>query len=777
MSQRYFKISSSLKNLIGRDLITDDFVAIFELVKNSIDAGASKVDIYFDLAPNSNGRIYIIDNGKGMSENDFLNKWLFVAYSAKSDGTEDNNTNKVYAGSKGVGRFSCDRLGSQLHIQSKVKSKKDVSCLRINWGDFEVDQSTEFQDIKIDITSRTNFAFNYSPLKHNTNGLAIEISDLREFESWDREKLLNLKWHLQKLLNPFVNTVKQPKISLYCQREVYEDNDIKQTNNYDSSMIVNGSVESFLLETLENKTTFINSNISSQNITTTLTDRGELIYKIKEPISKEFSSLINSNCNIDLFHLNRKAKYNFKRIMGIRAIDYGSIFLFKNNYRIFPAGERGNDYWGIDFRKMQGTMRYIGSRDVMGQVQIFGDSPGFKESSSRDKGFIDSTESASLNEFLFFTLKKLEAYTVNVLWKDSLDKDLETPDHMFAEQNKLKIIKLVSKLVSNNNIQLLDYSHNIVSILDDKSNQFENSLSMLSSISEKTRDPVLRKEISKAQRLLKESKKSETKAISIADKERKARKTAERIASQKEEEASIVTQAYEEEKKRNFFLLGSMPRDKEILESFTHQILFYSATIRMRIRNQLKKLNKEANINSTVFKETLLKITEDNEKIASLARFATSADFRLSADKIKDDICLFIIQYLATLNKAYDDKLEITNSTNQCSAIVKFSPLELGIVIDNLISNADKAKASKINFNFIDQKDYIRLQVSNDGLPLDKSIIEPERIFEKGFSRTRKGSGLGLYICKKHLKLMEIDIRLLTPPSELNITFEIRIPK
>jgi hypothetical protein len=34
----HFKISSALKDIIGRDLITNDFVAIFELVKNSYDA-------------------------------------------------------------------------------------------------------------------------------------------------------------------------------------------------------------------------------------------------------------------------------------------------------------------------------------------------------------------------------------------------------------------------------------------------------------------------------------------------------------------------------------------------------------------------------------------------------------------------------------------------------------------------------------------------------------------------------------------------------------------
>ena len=78
-----FRISSELKNVIGRDLITDDFVAVFELVKNSFDAHATDVKIVFDFDDSTNDAIYIIDNGKGMSGKDIDNKWLFVAYSAK----------------------------------------------------------------------------------------------------------------------------------------------------------------------------------------------------------------------------------------------------------------------------------------------------------------------------------------------------------------------------------------------------------------------------------------------------------------------------------------------------------------------------------------------------------------------------------------------------------------------------------------------------------------------------------------------------------------------
>ena len=70
----HFDISTGLKRVLGRELITDDEVAIFELVKNSFDAGADNVQLYF-----GDGTIVIADNGSGMSYEDLTGKWLFVA--------------------------------------------------------------------------------------------------------------------------------------------------------------------------------------------------------------------------------------------------------------------------------------------------------------------------------------------------------------------------------------------------------------------------------------------------------------------------------------------------------------------------------------------------------------------------------------------------------------------------------------------------------------------------------------------------------------------------
>jgi len=59
-TKKLFKISSALKSIIGKGLITNDFIAVFELVKNSFDANATQVDVIF--------------NGKGMILDDLINE-------------------------------------------------------------------------------------------------------------------------------------------------------------------------------------------------------------------------------------------------------------------------------------------------------------------------------------------------------------------------------------------------------------------------------------------------------------------------------------------------------------------------------------------------------------------------------------------------------------------------------------------------------------------------------------------------------------------------------
>jgi Histidine kinase-, DNA gyrase B-, and HSP90-like ATPase. len=78
-----FRANAHLLKLLGDELIGDDRLAVFELVKNAYDANATKVDVTLNLE-NENPHIIIWDhNGFGMTKDDILNKWMEVGTNSK----------------------------------------------------------------------------------------------------------------------------------------------------------------------------------------------------------------------------------------------------------------------------------------------------------------------------------------------------------------------------------------------------------------------------------------------------------------------------------------------------------------------------------------------------------------------------------------------------------------------------------------------------------------------------------------------------------------------
>ena len=191
-----FRISTGLKDLIGRGLITNDYVAVFELVKNAFDAHARSVQVVF-----LDDKLIIADDGKGMSERDITEKWLFVAYSAKRDGSEDidyrnqvaKRRHHAYAGAKGVGRFSCDRLGQSLTLTSRAHGQP-VQVLSVDWALYEKNAKREFGDIEVALSQTDVFPEAVADYAATT-GTILEIEQLRS--GWDRSRLLAFAGSLQ----------------------------------------------------------------------------------------------------------------------------------------------------------------------------------------------------------------------------------------------------------------------------------------------------------------------------------------------------------------------------------------------------------------------------------------------------------------------------------------------------------------------------------------------------------------------------------------------------
>ena len=192
-----FDVSTGLKRVLGRELITNDEVAIFELVKNSFDAGADTVHLYF-----GDDSVVVADNGSGMSFDDLREKWLFVAYSAKREENEERDFRDVaadrglLAGSKGIGRFSSDRLGQEVILQTRARPGKTgtVHRLVVDWHRFEKDSKEHFETIPVKYTETDAFTLPGELQKFEAalrHGTVIQVQKLRR--KWDRTRLLALK--------------------------------------------------------------------------------------------------------------------------------------------------------------------------------------------------------------------------------------------------------------------------------------------------------------------------------------------------------------------------------------------------------------------------------------------------------------------------------------------------------------------------------------------------------------------------------------------------------
>src|SRR6266571_1784807 len=92
-----------LLTLLGDELIGNDRLAVFELVKNAYDADATKVTVELRLI-GTKPMIRISDNGSGMTEETLIGSWMRLATGYKRGETRrpSKKFHRMPLGEKGV---------------------------------------------------------------------------------------------------------------------------------------------------------------------------------------------------------------------------------------------------------------------------------------------------------------------------------------------------------------------------------------------------------------------------------------------------------------------------------------------------------------------------------------------------------------------------------------------------------------------------------------------------------------------------------------------------
>jgi signal transduction histidine kinase len=451
----HFKTNIQLKSIIGKDLINDDNIAILELVKNAFDADAKRVDISFlNLKENDDksinpysentSRLIIKDDGLGMNLDDIKNKWLNIAYSEKKQNTRQHN--RMMAGAKGVGRFSCDRLGEFLNLYAKKNDENSYILLKIDWKMFEVeDENKEIQSVILDYKELTAEDLAKRKIEPFKQGVILEIIKLRSnwvyeirndkgiIVGWNTDKLVNLKKYLEKLINPN-QAFEENDFGIYLNAQEFTT----ENNSKEDSQKFIGKVDNTIFEKLDFKTTSIESEIIEQGeiILTTLKDKGKIIFWIKEK-NEFYPEIKHAKCY--LYYLNPYSKAFFTKQTGVRPVEYGSIYLFLNGFRIPPYGEEGDDWLNLEQRRAQGYARFLSSRDIVGRIEVLDSENSFQIISSRE-GLVRNESFSKLTNregYFFKSFKRIEKYVVDGLNWDSI-----------PEEDKDKIREIEKKIIS-----------------------------------------------------------------------------------------------------------------------------------------------------------------------------------------------------------------------------------------------------------------------------------------------------------------------------------------
>ena len=738
-----FSAHARLKDIVGRGLIISDYIAIIELIKNSKDAGASNVWIDFRQHGDSEAtELVITDDGHGMTLDDIEHKWLNIAYSEKKNATPSAG---AFAGSKGIGRFSCDRLGTELTILTK-KSRKPPIKLDVFWTEFEVDdRDQQIGNIDLYPSELTTDEFSDAvDHKRPSHGTVLIIKGLRS--EWNTERLRSLRKELERFI---IDPENEFAVDFHHWK-------------YKPNHPINGPIENKIFEELDFRASSIQAEIeeNGEEIRFELRHDGDFLFRSTE--QNPYSQL--KNIRLTLFYLNQPAKAFFKRRTGYRSVDYGSVFLFLNSFRVFPYGSIGDDWLGIDKRKAQGTRRFFGLREVVGFIQITDAQDRFEPVSSREglkrnEAFRQlAADGQTINSaiddeivygFFHKTMRKLEKFVVDGLDWDRIDRtigddneeELLAGNYHYLEGEKpvLETIDSVVRIRSPQaHIKDIDINLRYLSSLADQKTQDYDDL--VETLEEKFNGTPIDK--------LKPAEKRDLSRFISRQAKELAQKDRTNVGL--ERKVSSAEEKLQSERKKRIFAEFESTADQTRIIQLHHQIGLVAGALLKRMDRVVRKYRKD---DSSYTKEQLFHVIEASifeiEKVQNVAKLASKADFDISTNRVRVDIIQFVEEYLEKFKDigiGWNLRTEFENP-DDCELVRTFRPIELTMLVDNLIDNAGKAGARKVRVNAFRKNKGIVLEFVDNGKGLT-GRFRPEELFEKGITDT-SGSGIGLSHAKQ----------------------------
>lgn len=437
ITKHQIRAKSHILTLLGEELIGNDGLAIFELVKNSYDADAKEVKVTFFDLNTPNQKIIIEDDGHGMSPKIIENVWLTIGTDFKRGLNRkiSKKYNRVSLGNKGVGRLAVHKLAKEITVETQVEGDLFSSKFYINWNDL-IKSKEYIQDLEVEVVNVENTLFSKG------HGTRITLTNLTS-RHWTKIMLRDLVRKIENIKNPFTdfpdfniiisandhhqswlenikNSSEILKESLYQYEfsinkwapkldDKPNEHDFAEFlwsfkfNSHPNMKIDNKSIES---HSIDEKPHY--SSLADHKTNNTFNVGGALDILDEENRNK---FLLNSDLNnigsikgkFYVFNLAKEITnlYFGGQINAIKEyirLNYG-IKIFRDNIRVYNYGEQTDDWIELDYSKIQHAGSHFARKITIGAIEL-----NLQESES---GLTEKTNREGFNENYHYNKLKI----------------------------------------------------------------------------------------------------------------------------------------------------------------------------------------------------------------------------------------------------------------------------------------------------------------------------------------------------------------------------------
>ena len=393
-----------MARLLGRESVSSDIAALFELIKNGYDADASSVTVTFenfsaDLG--SNGRIIVEDDGIGMSEDEIEKKWLVIGTDTKEREPYSRVKKRLVIGNKGIGRFATEKLAKKVTLNSNPQKQDNTERISIDWQDYEKKGIT-FNDVQLNL--------DVVPREHkDKDGTKLILENLRE--RWIAEKIDKLKIAIASLILP--EQLQKATGDIFNVKIIAEDFKSKITPQIHSLLLKHAPYR-VTAALPENRTDF-KVTIYKENkiVRTEQVEMGDVVMDNAE-YWKHFGK-----CKLNIYFYPGRSRYDdwtnhYKKALNIKnirdaLIAIHGVKIYRDSFWVRPYGDVGNDWLNLEAERVQANYK-IGNSQVIGFVEITKDgSPGIVDTTTRER-LVENLDFYSMRTFVKDTLDVMNNY-------------------------------------------------------------------------------------------------------------------------------------------------------------------------------------------------------------------------------------------------------------------------------------------------------------------------------------------------------------------------------